>query len=170
MRSHTQSARPKDTGENINISSAAAAAGWTRRARGLAIHTHIVRSNWCISMVVMVTHTHTHSHREKERRPGAERCPPRYAAARTLHKSRLPVHIMCSIGAYTLFQCAVCSANNIKPQFNAQFIIGRAQRIFRATRAAADHCFDYLLHRTHRGDALRVISRQTKHHQQPGRE
>lgn len=114
--------------------------------------------------------THTHSHREKERRPGAERCPPRYAAARTLHKSRLPVHIMCSIGAYTLFQCAVCSANNIKPQFNAQFIIGRAQRIFRATRAAADHCFDYLLHRTHRGDALRVISRQTKHHQQPGRE
>lgn len=65
VRSHTQSARPKDTGENINISSAAAAAGWTRRARGLAIHTHIVRSNWCISMVVMVTHTHTHTEKKR---------------------------------------------------------------------------------------------------------
>lgn len=98
---------------------------------------HVVCGNWCMSWLVMVTH------RERERR---HRCPPRYAVA--LHKSPFPVHIMQlrrTDRTYTL-ATAVCSSNNIKPQFNAQFIIAG---IFRATAtAAADHCSDYLWHRT----------------------
>lgn len=95
------------------------------------------------------------------------RCPPRYGAAHALHKSRVPSSYYAASATRPphLYAVAVYSSNNIKPQFNAQFIIARARAgIFRATAAAAaDHCFDYLWHRTERS-ALhreRAISRQT---------